>query len=758
VPSTPRDGSEAIVTDARSPRAGWVVLAAALGFGAPACAAGPARATPPGPVAARVTPPAAAGSGATRALDLQYGGSFCALRADGRVACWGRNAGGSLGDGGAEGRSRAALVPGLDQVRRLLGLPSRGFCALRADASLWCWGFGAEDDRPSGPTGARPIARNVVDFAFAEKWPGVCARHHDGQVSCTELRHDGRGSCVFWADDTRRTCLVHGDVIREVPRALAEAGDVRFGARPIPFGDREVCTLRDGRVDCRGSNGEGRLGDPSRASGRDFAPVPGVEGAVDLAHGPASECAVLADGRALCWGRNDRGEIGVPPDAGPCQVAGSPSVPCNRRPTPLPIAGVAQVALRNGRVFALTRAGEVVASCPSDVEGCVRGTFAPLAGMPPLQRMVSSLHSLCGLTGAGEVICFGDGDDVGDGVARFSRTPVPIPEIHGAVEVAVDSTGACARFADGRVSCWGLDDPPRDLTDVTSIGIYCSLARDGRVLCWGQNANGEMGLGRKFRPGLKAKPGRPSAQGPHVPLPVPGLRDVVAISSMGLTTCAVDRSGKVRCWGWDAANPKLSPTVVEGLPPVTDVWIGRRQRCALGKVGGEAWCWMAGSRPAPVPELGVVAHLPSHGDGADRLGDPRGEVCALAGGDAGVRCVGAPAQLPTLAGAHQLSVAQDGASGVSRGCVVLRDGQLRCWGAPYCARSTHTCAAGVWNRVETVLDKVRHVSVGEHLACAARTDGTVWCWGRGDDGGLGGPHQRREHVVRVDLDGRGSGP
>jgi hypothetical protein len=568
---------------------------------------------------------------------------------------------------------------------------------------------------------------------------------------------------VFWADDTRRTCLVHGDVIREVPRALAEAGEVRFGARPIPFADREACTLRDGRVYCRGHNGEGRLGDPSRASSRDFAPVPGVEGAVDLEHGHGNECAVLGDGRALCWGRNQQGEeIGVTPDAAPCHVAGSPPVACNRRPTPLPLAGVAQVVLRGRRVFALTSGGKVVASCPSDVEGCQPGTFAPLDGMPPLRRMVSTSGALCGLTPAGDVHCFGDDDDAGDGVPRFSRKPVRIPEVHGAVEVAVDLKSACARLDDGRVSCWGLDDPPHGLANAASVGIYCSLARDGRVLCWGQNANGEMGLGRRFRPGLrpgsKDGRGRSSPPTPQVPLPVPGLRDVVAISSVGLTTCAVEQEGKVRCWGWDAANPKLSPTLVEGLPPAKDVWIGRRQRCALGKVGGEAWCWKAGSRPSPVPGLGVAARLPRHGSGADRLGDPTGEVCVLGGGDGGIRCVGAPAQPPALAGVQQLSLAQDYPSGVSRGCVVLGDGQLRCWGAPYCAEGSHTCVAGVWSRLETVLDRVRHVSLGEHLACAARTDGTVWCWGRGDGGGLGGPHLRREHVVRVDLDGKGASP
>src|SRR5262249_35849154 len=95
--------------------------------------------SPPAP-AGRSAPPArgpaaprqpAAGP---RVVDLQYGGSFCALRDDGRVACWGQNAGSSLGDGSNEARSRPALLAGLDQVQKLRGLPSLGFCALRSDA------------------------------------------------------------------------------------------------------------------------------------------------------------------------------------------------------------------------------------------------------------------------------------------------------------------------------------------------------------------------------------------------------------------------------------------------------------------------------------------------------------------------------------------------------------------------------------------------------------------------------------------------
>jgi hypothetical protein len=151
-----------------------LLVAGCVVQGPPAVVVAPADAPP------RTTPAVAAatpGAAGTRVVDLQYGGSFCALREDGRVACWGYNDNSSLGDGTNEARSRPALVPGLDRVQRLVGMPPLGFCALRADRSLWCWGFAyvGNISMPTAGVGPRPVAERVQAFGFAEKWPGVCA-------------------------------------------------------------------------------------------------------------------------------------------------------------------------------------------------------------------------------------------------------------------------------------------------------------------------------------------------------------------------------------------------------------------------------------------------------------------------------------------------------------------------------------------------------------------------------------------------------
>src|SRR5580704_3394379 len=65
----------------------------------------------------------------------------CAVRGDGSVRCWGRNAEGQLGDGTAEMRSTPVTVVGVADVVEL-ALGANSSCALRRDGRVLCWGAG----------------------------------------------------------------------------------------------------------------------------------------------------------------------------------------------------------------------------------------------------------------------------------------------------------------------------------------------------------------------------------------------------------------------------------------------------------------------------------------------------------------------------------------------------------------------------------------------------------------------------------------
>lgn len=117
------------------------------------------------------------------------------------------------------------------------------------------------------------------------------------------------------------------------------------------------------------------------------------------------------------------------------------------------------------------------------------GTEEP-AGLPavPVDSLSGGGDGLCGLTGQGQVVCFGSPpeDPVND-----------VPDGTGYVQVVRGETHACARNADGEVVCWGNisalgyaeQDPTvppfDDFIDIAS-GYYhlCGIREGGSLVCW----------------------------------------------------------------------------------------------------------------------------------------------------------------------------------------------------------------------------------------------------------------------------------
>lgn len=67
-------------------------------------------------------------------------------------------------------------------------------------------------------------------------------------------------------------------------------------------------------------------------------------------------------------------------------------------------------------------------------------------------------YHACALSNAGEVYCWGDGDngELGHGVEETSATPVRVEGISDAIDVTAGGAGrSCAVVADGSVRCWG---------------------------------------------------------------------------------------------------------------------------------------------------------------------------------------------------------------------------------------------------------------------------------------------------------------
>jgi alpha-tubulin suppressor-like RCC1 family protein len=126
----------------------------------------------------------------------------------------------------------------------------------------------------------------------------------------------------------------------------------------------------------------------------------------------------------------------------------------------------------------------------------------------------------------------------------------------------------------------------------------CALATDGSAYCWGNNSSGQLGSG-------------PSAPLFAQALPVSVVSGLAfaAVSAGGSHTCALDRSGRAYCWGWNRdgqlgigslQGPEScglyacasAPEVVSGDLEFASISAGTFHTCALGQTG-DVYCWGA---------------------------------------------------------------------------------------------------------------------------------------------------------------------
>lgn len=256
---------------------------------------------------------------------------------------------------------------------------------------------------------------------------------------------------------------------------------------------------------------------------------------------------------------------------------------------------------------------------------------------------------------------------------------------------------------------------------ISSMGDHaCALLADGTVRCWGSNEYGQLGDGRTDHSACESHPGQADCS--KVPVTVPGLTDVVAVSAGGYHTCAVVEDGTARCWGRNdfgqlgngTTTASNVPVVVSDLIGAAAVSVGGYHTCAL-LADGTARCW----------GLNWAGQL---GDGTNTDSNVPAAVSDLAGAEDissanGARCINDFCPAPVSGGSS---------------CAVVSGGTALCWGAGYFgqlgdgnyANSNVPIAVAGLATVETV-------SAGGYHSCALLSDGTVFCWGQNFQGELG---------------------
>jgi alpha-tubulin suppressor-like RCC1 family protein len=363
-------------------------------------------------------------------------------------------------------------------------------------------------------------------------------------------------SVMTWGDNSAGE-LGNGTLApRTTPVAVGGSG----GIRAISSGGRHVLALTSsGTVLAWGNDTAGQLGNDTASANHDAenpATVKGLTGVTQVSAGAEHSLALLSNGTVEAWGDNSHGELG--------------NGTTTSSAVPVPVTGLAGVKfVAAGQLFS-----------------------------------VAVLNN-------GTVEAWGDGGNgqLGDGTDKDSDVPVVVKGLTGVTAVAAGGEHVLALKSDGTAEAWGdniagqlgngappgSSDAPVKVKGLTgavaiSAGQQFSLAllSNGQVMGWGDNGFNQLGQFNGFPGGIGSS---------NVPVQVPGLAHVTAISAGGSFGLALLAGGTVDGWGDGAfgqlgngtTNTLTTPTAVSGLTAVSAISAGGASSAAV----------VAAAAPAP---------------------------------------------------------------------------------------------------------------------------------------------------------------
>lgn len=262
--------------------------------------------------------------------------------------------------------------------------------------------------------------------------------------------------------------------------------------------------------------------------------------------------------------------------------------------------------------------GLVVSSSfqPSPSSGAVTSKDSVISLSNSTLQISSAIdgYHTCALLDDSTVKCWGSNwaGQLGNGSYENQSTPQSVTSLNNVIQVAVGTYHSCALIKTGEIKCWGSNHhgqlgnnesgPDYDSnTPVKVVGISnaiqissgqefsCALLKTRKVKCWGYNTQGALGIAV-------------SGAEPKIyskPVAVVRLSNVRAIDSGRLGTCAVISDGTVRCWGSNDLgqlgisrdlNSTFPEFPVKGIKNAVEVGLSESHACALLETK-KVVCW-----------------------------------------------------------------------------------------------------------------------------------------------------------------------
>jgi alpha-tubulin suppressor-like RCC1 family protein len=363
-----------------------------------------------------------------------------------------------------------------------------------------------------------------------------------------------------------------------------------------------------------GDNSAGELGNGTLTPSTTPVAVGGSNGITAISSGARHVLALTSGGTVLAWGNDTAGQLG--------NGAASASNDAENPVTVSGLTGVTQVSAGAEHSLALLSDGTVEAWGDNSDGELGNGTTTssavpvPVTGLAGVKYVAAGQQYSVAVLDNGTVMTWGAGENaqLGDGKLSNSDVPVAVKGLTGVTAVAAGGQHVLALKSNGTVAAWGADEAgqlgdggqgglrPVKVTGLTGVvavsageDFSLALLSDGEVMGWGDNGFNQLAQSDSFPGGIGSS---------DVPVQLPGLAHVTAISAGALYGLALLAGGTVDAWGDGAfgqlgngtTNTLTAPTAVSGLTGVRAISAGGASSAALVAATAPA-------APAPAPSI-----------------------------------------------------------------------------------------------------------------------------------------------------------